>query len=64
MDSDHKFFKKKQSFHGHVDVRSAPIMVSGGEIMLQMDAVVGHVFGKKIVNLPNKRKKGEEALIV
>ena len=64
MDSDHKFFKQKQSFDGHVDVRSAPITVSGGEIMLQMDAVVGHVFGKKIVNLSNKRKKGEEALIV
>ena len=64
MDSDHKFFKQKQSFDGHVDVRSAPITVSGGEIMLQMDAVVDHVFGKKIVNLPNKRKRGEEALIV
>ena len=60
MDSDHKFFKQKQSFHGHVDVRSAPIMVSGGEIMLQMDAVVGHVFGKKIVNLPIKEKKGRK----
>ena len=32
--------------------------------MLQMDAVVDHVFGKKTVNLPNKRKRGEEALTV
>ena len=30
--------------------------------MLQMDAVVDHVFGKKTINLPNKRKRGEEAL--
>ena len=62
MDSNHKFRKQKQSFDGHVDTRSAPSMASGGEIMLQMDAVVGHVFGKKIVNLPNKIKRGEEAL--
>ena len=32
--------------------------------MLQMDAVVDHVFEKKTVNLPNKRKRGEEALTV
>ena len=64
MDSDHKFHKQKQSFDGHVDTRLAPIMVSGGEIMLQMNVVVDHVFGKKIVNLPNKRKRGEEVLTV
>ena len=64
MDSDNKFCKQKQSFDGHVDTRSAPIIVSRGEIMLQTDAVVNHVFGKKVVNLSNKRKRGEEALIV
>ena len=64
MDSDHKFCKQKQSFDGHVDMRSTPIMVSRREIMLQMDFVVDHVFGKKIVNLPNKRKRKEEALTV
>ena len=64
MDSDHKFHKQKQSFDGHVDTRSAPITVSEGEIILQMDAVVDHVFKKKIVNSPNKRKRGMEALTV
>ena len=64
LDSDHKFCKQKQSFDGHVDTRSAPIMVSRGEIMLQTDAVVDHVFGNKTVNLPNKRKRWEEALTV
>ena len=57
MDSDHKFHKQKQTFDGHVDMRSAPITISGGEIMLQTDAVADHVFGKKKVNLTNKRKK-------
>ena len=33
LDSDHKFCKQKQSFDGHVDTRSTPITVSGGEIM-------------------------------
>ena len=64
MDSDHKFCKQKQSFDGHVDTRSTPITISRGEIMLQTDAVVNHMFGKKIVNLPNKIKRGEEALTV
>nr|XP_023920907.1 nardilysin-like [Quercus suber] len=32
--------------------------------MLQTDAIADHVFGKKIVNLPNRRKRREEALIV
>ena len=64
MDSDHKFHKQKQSFDGHIDTRSAPITVSKGEIMLQTDAVVDHMFGKKTVNLPNKRKRGDEALTV
>ena len=57
MDSDHKFCKQKQSFDGHVDMRSTPITVSRREIMLQMDVVVDHVFGKKTFNLPNKKKK-------
>ena len=26
--------------------------------MLQTDVVVDHMFGKKIVNLPNKKKRG------
>ena len=56
--------KQKQSFDGHVDMRLAPITVFGGEIMLQADVIVDHVFGKKTVNLPNKRKRGEEALTV
>ena len=64
INSVHKFCKQKQSFDGHVDTRSAPIMVSRGEIMLQTDAVVDHVFGNKTVNLPNKRKRWEEALTV
>ena len=64
LDSDHKFHKQKNSFDGHVDMRSAPIIVSKGEIMLQTDVIADHVFRKKIVNLPNKRKRGEEALIV
>ena len=63
MDSDHKLCKQKQSFDGHVDTRLAPITISRGEIMLQMDDITDHVFGKKKVNLPNKRKGGEEALI-
>ncbi|XP_030951560.1 uncharacterized protein LOC115975061 [Quercus lobata] len=45
-------------------MRSAPITISGGEIMLQTDAVADHVFGKKKVNLTNKRKRGEESLTV
>ena len=64
LDSIHKFCKQKQSFDGHVDTRLAPIMVFGGEIMLQTDAVVDHVFRKKTINLPNKRKGWEEALTV
>ena len=64
MDSDHKSHKQKQSFDGYVDTRLAPIMVFGGEIMLQMDDVVNHVFGKKTVNLPIKIKRREEALTV
>ena len=64
LDSDYKFCKQKQSFDGHVDTRLALIMVFGGEIMLQTNAVVDHMFGKKTVNLPNKRKRGEEALTV
>ena len=62
MDNDHKFYKQKQSFDGHVDTRLAPIIVSKGEIMLQTGSVADHVFGKKTVNLPNKRKRGAEAL--
>ena len=57
MDSDYKFRKQKQSFDGHVDTRLALITVSRREIMLQTDAIVDHVFGKKTVNLPNKKKK-------
>ena len=64
LDSDHKFCRQKQSFDGHVDTRLTPITVSGGEIMLQTNAVVNHVFGKKIENFPNKRKRREEALTV
>ena len=62
LDNDYKFRKQKQSFDGHVDMRLAPIMVSRKEIMLQTDAIVDHVFGKKTVNLPNKRKRGAKAL--
>ena len=57
LDSNHKFCKQKQSFDGHVDMRLDPITVFGGKIMLQTNVVVDHVFGKKIVNLPNKRKR-------
>ena len=32
--------------------------------MLQTNAIVDHMFGKKKVNLPNKRKTGKEALTV
>ena len=64
MDNDHKFHKQKKLFDGHVDMRSAPIIVSRGEIMLQKDAIADHVFGKKKVNLANKRKRWEEALTV
>ena len=35
-----------------------------GEIILQTNAVVNHMFRKKIINFPNKRKRGEEALTV
>ena len=55
---------KKKSFDGHVDMRSTPIIVSRGEIMLQTDVVANHVFGKKQINLGNKRKTREEFLIV
>ena len=64
LGSDHKFCKQKNSFDEHVDTRSTPIIVSRGEIMLQTDAIADHVFRKKTVNLPNKRKRGEEALTV
>ena len=47
LDSDHKFRKQKQSFYGHVDMRSAPITVFGGEIMLQTDSVVDYVCWKE-----------------
>ena len=60
LNSDHKFCKQKQSFDRHVDMRLAPITVSGGEITLQTDAVVDHMFRKKTVNLPNKRKEGRK----
>ena len=33
-----------------------------GKSCYKKDAVVDHVFGKKIVNLPNKRKRWKEAL--
>ena len=62
MDSDQKFRKQKNSFNANVDTRLAPITVSKGEIMLQTGSVADHVFGKKTVNLPNKRKRGAEAL--
>ena len=62
MDSDHKFCKQKQSFDGHIDMKSTPITVFRKEIMLQTDVIANHVFGKKTINLPNKRKIGEEAL--
>jgi len=58
LDSDHKFCRQKKSFDGHVNMRSAPIIVSRGEIMIQTDVVADHVFGKKQVNLGNKRKTG------
>ena len=64
MNNDHIFRKQKNSFDGHVDMRSAPITVSRREIMLQMNAVSDHVFGKKTVNFPNKIKGWEEALTV
>ena len=32
LDSDHKFCKQKQSFDGHVDMRSTPITVSEGKL--------------------------------
>ena len=57
LDSDHKFCRQKKSFDGHVNMRSAPIIVSGGEIMIQTDTIADHVFGKKQVNLANKRKR-------
>ena len=60
MDSDQKFRKQKNSFDEHVDTRSTPIIVSRGEIMLQTDAIADHVFRKKTVNLPNKRKDGRK----
>ncbi|KAK9988702.1 hypothetical protein SO802_028941 [Lithocarpus litseifolius] len=44
------------------DSQSPPITVFGGEIMLRMDVVANHVFRKKTVNLPNERKRREEAL--
>ena len=37
LDSDHKFRRQKKSFDGHVNMRSAPIIVSGGEIMIQTE---------------------------
>ncbi|XP_075640179.1 uncharacterized protein LOC142611913 [Castanea sativa] len=64
LDRDHKFRKQKKSFDGSDDMRPAPITVLRGEIMLQTDVVAEHVFGKKKVNLTNKRKRGEEALTV
>ena len=33
-----------------------------GEIILQTNVVVNHMFRKKTINFPNKRKRGEEAL--
>ena len=57
MDNDHKFCKQKQSFDGHVDTRSAPIIVSRGEIILQTNVVANHMFRKKTINFPNKKKK-------
>ena len=64
LDSNHRFRKQKKSFDGNVDMRSTPIIVSRGEIMLQTDVVANHVFGKKQINLGNKRKTREEFLIV
>ena len=54
----------KKLFDGHINMRSTPIIVSRGEIMLQTDVVANHVFGKKQINLGNKRKTREEFLIV
>ncbi|XP_075669816.1 uncharacterized protein LOC142639540 [Castanea sativa] len=64
LDRDHKFRKQKKLFDGRDDMRPGPITILGGEIMLQMDVVAEHVFGKKKVNLTNKRKRGEDALTV
>ena len=38
--------------------------MSGSEIITQIEAVVDVVFGKKKVNLRNKRKRGEESLCI
>ena len=38
--------------------------MSGSEIIMQIEAMVDVVFGKKKVNLMNKRKRGEESLCI
>ena len=64
MDSDHEFRNHDKEFDGRKDFSQAPIVVSGSEIIAQTEAVVDVVFGKKKVNLTNKRKRGEEALCI
>ena len=64
MDSDHEFRNHDKEFDGRKDFSQAPVIVSGSEIIAQTEAVVDVVFGKKKVNLTNKRKRGEEALCI
>ena len=64
MDSDHEFRNHDKEFDGRKDFSQAPVVVSGSEIIAQTEAVVDVVFGKKKVNLTNKRKRGEEVLCI
>ena len=63
MDSDHEFRNHDKEFDGRKDSSQAPVVVSGSEIIVQTEAVVDVVFGKKKVNLTNKRKKRGGSLV-
>ena len=39
-------------------------MLIQDQLLLQTDVAADHMFGKKTINLPNKRKRGEESLTV
>ena len=63
MDSDYEFLNHDKEFDGRKDFSQAPVVVLGSKIIAQTEAVVDVVFGKKKVNLTNKRKKRGGSLV-
>uniref|UniRef100_A0A2N9G202 DUF4218 domain-containing protein n=1 Tax=Fagus sylvatica TaxID=28930 RepID=A0A2N9G202_FAGSY len=56
LDNNHKFRKDAVSFDGSREMRPAPVIPSGQDIIMQTEQVVDFSFGK---NNKQKRKRGE-----